>query len=97
MPGTFFAPLFKDHDRAIRQFQIVQTDRGAITLKVVKGVCAESRTSRAFRHPTLLIHLDLLPGYPCGALRRRDVNRADISTSSPRQDLRVLCHAGERL
>src|SRR5262249_19251038 len=37
VPGTFFAHLFKDYDHAIRQFQIVQTDRGAITLKVVKG------------------------------------------------------------
>ncbi|HWE27368.1 MAG TPA: glycosyltransferase [Polyangia bacterium] len=37
IPGTFFAHLFKDYDHAIRQFQIVQTDRGAITLKVVKG------------------------------------------------------------
>jgi phenylacetate-CoA ligase len=37
IPGTFFAHLFKDYDHAIRQFQIVQTERGAITLKVVKG------------------------------------------------------------
>jgi phenylacetate-CoA ligase len=37
VPGTFFAHLFKDYDHAIRQFQIVQTDRGAITFKVVKG------------------------------------------------------------
>ncbi|MCU1281807.1 MAG: Phenylacetate-coenzyme ligase, partial [bacterium] len=37
VPGTFFAHLLKDYDHAIRQFQIVQTDRGAITFKVVKG------------------------------------------------------------
>lgn len=37
IPGTFFAHLFKDYDHAIRQFQIVQTERGAITLNVVKG------------------------------------------------------------
>jgi phenylacetate-CoA ligase len=37
VPGTFFAHVFKDYDHAIRQFQIVQTERGAITLKVVKG------------------------------------------------------------
>jgi phenylacetate-CoA ligase len=37
VPGTFFAHLLKDYDHAIRQFQIVQADRGAITFKVVKG------------------------------------------------------------
>jgi phenylacetate-CoA ligase len=37
VPGTFFAHLLKDYDHAIRQFQIVQTDRGAITFNVVKG------------------------------------------------------------
>ena len=37
IPGTFFAHVFKDYDHAIKQFQIVQEDRGAITLKVVKG------------------------------------------------------------
>jgi phenylacetate-coenzyme A ligase PaaK-like adenylate-forming protein/glycosyltransferase involved in cell wall biosynthesis len=37
VPGTFFAHVFKDYDHAIRQFQIVQERKGAITLKVVKG------------------------------------------------------------
>ena len=37
VPGTFFAHLLKDYDHAIRQFQIVQADRGAIIFKVVKG------------------------------------------------------------
>jgi phenylacetate-CoA ligase len=37
VPGTFFAHLLKDYDHAIRQFQIVQTERGAINFHVVKG------------------------------------------------------------
>jgi phenylacetate-CoA ligase len=37
VPGTFFAHVLKDYDHAIRQFQIVQSERGAITFKVVKG------------------------------------------------------------
>ena len=37
IPGTFFAHVLKDYDHCIRQFQIVQTERGAITLHVVKG------------------------------------------------------------
>jgi phenylacetate-CoA ligase len=37
LPGTFFAHLLKDYDHAIRQFQIVQEERGAIALWVVKG------------------------------------------------------------
>jgi phenylacetate-CoA ligase len=37
IPGTFFAHVLKDYDHCIRQFQIVQTERGAITFHVVKG------------------------------------------------------------
>lgn len=37
IPGTFFARLFSNYDHAIRQFQVVQTDFGAITLKIVKA------------------------------------------------------------
>ncbi len=37
IPGTFFAHVLKDYDHAIRQFQIVQEERGAIVFKVVKG------------------------------------------------------------
>jgi phenylacetate-CoA ligase len=37
VPGTFFAHLLKDYDHAIRQFQIVQTERGSVTFHVVKG------------------------------------------------------------
>ena len=37
VPGTFFAHVLKDYDHAIRQFQIVQTEKGAITFNVVKG------------------------------------------------------------
>lgn len=37
VPGTFFSHLFKDYDHAIRQFQILQTEPGALTFKVVKG------------------------------------------------------------
>jgi phenylacetate-CoA ligase len=37
IPGTFFAHVFKDYDYVVRQFQIVQEERGAILLKVVKG------------------------------------------------------------
>jgi phenylacetate-CoA ligase len=37
MPSAFFLHVLKDYDHAIRQFQIVQTERGAITFHVVKG------------------------------------------------------------
>jgi phenylacetate-CoA ligase len=37
IPGTFFAHVLKDYEHCIRQFQIVQTERGAITFHVVKG------------------------------------------------------------
>lgn len=37
IPGTFFAHLFKDYEYAVRQFQVVQEERGAIILKIVKS------------------------------------------------------------
>src|SRR6185369_3131985 len=36
VPGTFFAHVLKDYDHAIRQFQIIQEERGSILFKVVK-------------------------------------------------------------
>jgi phenylacetate-CoA ligase len=47
LPGTFFAHFFKDQEYAIRFFQIVQHERGAFILRVVKNrqwsdaACAE--------------------------------------------------------
>jgi phenylacetate-coenzyme A ligase PaaK-like adenylate-forming protein len=37
LPGTFFAHFFKDYDHIIRQYQVVQEEKGAIRLLVVKG------------------------------------------------------------
>ena len=37
MPGTFFSHLFKDYDYLVRQYQVIQEERGALVLKVVKG------------------------------------------------------------
>lgn len=37
LPSAFFLHVLKDYDHIVRQFQIVQTERGAITLRIVKG------------------------------------------------------------
>ena len=37
LPGTFFAHYLKEFDHAIKRFQVVQEQPGAITLRVVKG------------------------------------------------------------
>jgi phenylacetate-CoA ligase len=37
VPGTFFSHLFKDYDYLVRQYQVVQEEREAIVLKIVKG------------------------------------------------------------
>ena len=37
VPGTYFAHLLKDYDYAVRQFQVVQEERGRIQLKIIKG------------------------------------------------------------
>jgi phenylacetate-CoA ligase len=37
LPGAFFAHLLKDYAHAIRHFQVVQEQQGAIVLKIVKG------------------------------------------------------------
>jgi phenylacetate-CoA ligase len=37
LPGTFFHHFFKDHDYAIRSFQVHQSHKGAFTLRIVKN------------------------------------------------------------
>jgi phenylacetate-CoA ligase len=37
LPGTFFHHFFKDHEYAIRSFQVHQHDKGAFTLRIVKN------------------------------------------------------------
>lgn len=37
IPGTYFSHLFKDYEHLVRQYQVIQEERGAIALKVVKG------------------------------------------------------------
>src|SRR5207253_6047786 len=37
LPGTFFAHYLKEFDHAIRQFQVVQNEPGAIVFRVVKA------------------------------------------------------------
>jgi phenylacetate-CoA ligase len=37
LPGTFFHHFFKDHDYAIRSFQVHQSRKGAFTLRIVKS------------------------------------------------------------
>jgi phenylacetate-CoA ligase len=37
LPGTFFAHFFKEYDHVVRFFQVVQEERGAFRLRIVKG------------------------------------------------------------
>lgn len=37
VPGTFFAHVFKDYDRIIRQYQVIQNELGSINLKLIKA------------------------------------------------------------
>jgi phenylacetate-CoA ligase len=37
LPGTFFAHYLKEFDYAIKRYQVIQEERGAITFRVVKG------------------------------------------------------------
>jgi len=37
VPGTFFAHLFKDYETVVRRYQVVQRERGAIELRVIRG------------------------------------------------------------
>ena len=46
LPGTFFAHLFKDYDHVIRQYQVIQDEAGAITLRVVKALRFEEAAFR---------------------------------------------------
>jgi len=46
LPGTFFAHFFKDHEYAIRFFQVQQDRKGAFVLRIVKNT---QFTDKAFR------------------------------------------------
>lgn len=37
LPGTFFAHFFKDYEHLLRQYQVVQSEVGRVTLKIIKG------------------------------------------------------------
>lgn len=37
IPGTFFSHLFKDYEHLVRQYQVIQEEKGSIALKIVKG------------------------------------------------------------
>jgi phenylacetate-CoA ligase len=37
LPGTFFAHFFKEYAHLVQFFQVVQTVRGAFTVKIVRG------------------------------------------------------------
>jgi phenylacetate-CoA ligase len=67
VPGSFFLHVLKDYDHAIRQFQIVQEQRGSITFKVVKGKRYNDGTLaevlailHRFLGDDLLIHVDFV-------------------------------------
>lgn len=71
VPGTFFAHLLKDYDHAIRHYQVVQEQRGAITFKVVKGSRFTSeamdevlRTLRTFLGASMQIDVEYVDEIP---------------------------------
>jgi phenylacetate-CoA ligase len=68
LPGTFFAHLFKDYDHVVRQFQIEQHEKGAITFRVVKG---KRFSDESLREVLALLHKFL------GAKMRIDVEFVD--------------------
>jgi phenylacetate-CoA ligase len=38
IPGTFFSHFFKDYEYVVRQYQVIQERKGAIRLRIVKGM-----------------------------------------------------------
>lgn len=43
LPGTYFSHLFKDYEYIVRQYQVLQTEEGAITIKIVKALRFEKK------------------------------------------------------
>jgi phenylacetate-CoA ligase len=78
LPGTFFAHLFKEYAVLVRQYQVVQTRRGAITLRLVKGprfseqLLAELVTAlRHYLGPTTEIDVEFVDAVPLGRTGKR--------------------------
>jgi len=71
LPGTFFAHFFKEYDFAVRQYQIVQDVKDAVTLKIVPEsgysdvvkdqILAELRK---FMGETMVIDVELVDNIP---------------------------------
>jgi phenylacetate-CoA ligase len=43
LPGTFFSHFFKDYDYMIKQYQVIQNDKGKITLTIIKAPRFDTR------------------------------------------------------
>jgi phenylacetate-CoA ligase len=89
IPGTFFARLFADYDYAIRQFQVVQTELGKITLRLVKAnrytdSVLEKVMEEIRKHlsDTIDVRVDFVDVIPLGKTGKRhhSVSMLDLDT-----------------
>ena len=85
LPGTFFAHFFKEYTVLLRQYQVVQTRRGAMTLKLVKGprfsdqhVDEMLAALRAYVGPTTEIDVEFVDLVPLGRTGKRQAVMSSV-------------------
>lgn len=101
VPGALFAHYLKDFDYAIKRFQVVQSERGAIQLRIVKGgrfsrqVLDEVLTTlRRYLGDDMRIDVEIAEDIPAA-----DAGDPSSDTSRPGSDVRraapAVLRAGE--
>jgi len=85
LPGTFFAHFFKEYTVLIRQYQVVQTRRGAMTLKLVKGPRFSDQqldemlaALREYVGPTTEIDVEFVDLVPLGRTGKRQAVMSSV-------------------
>jgi phenylacetate-CoA ligase len=101
MPGTFFQHLFKDYEHLVRQFQVVQFERGAIELKIVKGPRFEPEafgeilaTLRRFLGESMNIHVAFVDHITMVRTGKHQAAISHLKIDLQRDDVRLSSATG---
>jgi phenylacetate-CoA ligase len=102
VPGSFFLHLLKDYDYIIRQFQVVQEERGSIVLKVIKAPAYNDEAFgdvlgelRKFLGADMKINVQFVDHIPMVRTGKQQVSISKIQMDFQRIDSLVLAKSSE--
>jgi phenylacetate-CoA ligase len=78
LPGTFFSHYFKEYEFALRQYQIVQSTKDALTVKIIRNESFSDEVQqeilsglRKFMGESMKIDLEFVESIPMGRTGKR--------------------------